>query len=100
MFKKSMELHIAYDDIYRKAREVSRYCFKWTLFFIGIAFGLIGGIETNPDANIKAASIMCVILLALAGVSVYFGNKYQNMSEEYKEKAEKEYVELLKLLNV
>ena len=97
MFEKSKELYVVYDNIYRKAREVSEYFFKWTLFFIFLAFGFMGNVEFNPNASLKVAMIECVFTMVLAGICVYFGNKYQNISEEYKEKAEKEYIELLNL---
>ena len=97
MFEKSKELYIVYDNIYRNAKEVSEYLFKWTLFFIFLAFGFMGNVEFNPNANLKVAVIECIITMILAGTCVYFGNKYQNMSEEYKEKAKNEYIELLNM---
>ena len=97
MFEKSKELYIAYDTVYRKAREVSEYLFKWTLFFIFLAFGFMGNVEFNPNASLKVAVIECIVTMILAGIFVYFGNKYHNMSEEYKEKAKNEYIELLNM---
>ena len=97
MFEKSKELYIAYDGIYRNAKKVSGFFFEVGLICLFLAFGFMGNVEFNPNASLKVAMIECVITMVLTGVCVYYGNKYQNMAEEYKRRADKEYIELLNM---
>lgn len=95
MFEKSKELYIAYDSIYRNAKEVSEFFFKVVLICLFLAFGFMGNIEFNPNASIKVAIMECVIVFIISGISLHYANYYQDMSNKYKELATNEYSNLL-----
>ena len=97
LFEKSKKVYITYDNIYRHAKKVSKFLFKAVFICLLLIFGFMGNVEFNPNASLKVVVIECIITMILTGIFVYFGNKYQNISEEYKEKAKREYIELLSI---
>jgi len=95
LFEKSKELYISYDKIYRDAKSIYENLFKLVLVLLFLMFGFIGNVEVDPNASIKLAIMECSACLVLLGICTYFINRYQDIAEEYKDKASKEYMELI-----
>ena len=96
LFEKSKKLYITYDGIYRNAKYVSNSLFKANVILLFIAFGILGNFTLNPNADKFDSVIETIIIILLMVVSTVFANHYQHISEKYRNKASKEYGELIK----